>query len=341
MRTTSFGLAGNAALDALVAETATDPALPSRAQPQDELHATWQRCRVHFMRNALAHAGRQGRRVVSAFIATAFVQDDAETARDQWRQVADQLRPRCRSSRDHGQGRADALAFMSLPQRSSAKIHSINPSERLNGEIKRRTDVVGIFPTTAAIITSGRRPSLGTERRMDVQRGRYMTLETIGSFKRRSHRQAARRGRLTIPAIPADERDYPAAPTPPTGDTIVVGRYLSFADVRRSRSYEHKAALYRRWRVRSDVRRQRVAGAAAQRRHSQRRFGVSRVDRAMARRAISPTTKADEACAERDLAGLCPGPAGWAGRRSEWRFCSWPVRKTAGGISRLLKLASR
>ena len=97
-------------------------------------------------------------------------------------------------------------------------------------------------------------------------------------------------------------------------------------NARRSRSYEHKAALYRRWRVRSDVRRQRLAGAAAQRRHSQRRFGVSRVDRAMARRAISPTTKADKACAERDLAGLCPGPAGWAGRRSEWRFCSWPVR---------------
>ena len=69
-----------------------------------------------------------------------------------------------------------------------------------------------------------------------------------------------------------------------------------------------------------------LAGAAAQRRHPQRRFGVSRVDRAMARRAISPTTKADKACAERDLAGLCPGPAGWAGRSSEWRFCSWPVR---------------
>jgi len=58
------------------------------------LSATWQRCRVHFMRNALAHAGRSGRRVVSAFIATAFAQDDAETARTQWRRVADQLRPK-------------------------------------------------------------------------------------------------------------------------------------------------------------------------------------------------------------------------------------------------------
>src|ERR1700719_2645048 len=58
------------------------------------LHASWQRCRVHFMRNVLAHAGRQGRRVVAAFIGTAFVQDDAEVASKQWRQVADQLRPK-------------------------------------------------------------------------------------------------------------------------------------------------------------------------------------------------------------------------------------------------------
>src|SRR5437879_4709222 len=56
--------------------------------------ATWQRCRVHFMRNALAHAGRSGRRVVSAFIATAFAQDDAEATRAQWRKVDDQLRPK-------------------------------------------------------------------------------------------------------------------------------------------------------------------------------------------------------------------------------------------------------
>ena len=58
------------------------------------LGATWQRCRVHFARNLLAHAGRQGRRVVSAFVATAFAQEDADSAKAQWRQVADQLRPK-------------------------------------------------------------------------------------------------------------------------------------------------------------------------------------------------------------------------------------------------------
>src|SRR5436305_10295252 len=80
------------------------------------LNSSWQRCRVHFMRNALAHAGKQGRRVVSAFIGTAFAQDDADAARAQWRQVADQLRPR---GKQHAAwmdaAESDALAHMSLP----------------------------------------------------------------------------------------------------------------------------------------------------------------------------------------------------------------------------------
>jgi len=84
------------------------------------LHATWQRCRVHFMRNALAHASRQGRRVASAFIATAFAQDDAETARAQWRKVADQLRPKVQKlARLMDEAEADVLAYMDLPQGSS------------------------------------------------------------------------------------------------------------------------------------------------------------------------------------------------------------------------------
>ncbi len=58
------------------------------------LCASWQRCRVHFMRNALAHAGKSGRRVVSAFIGTAFAQETAEAASQQWRSVADQVRAR-------------------------------------------------------------------------------------------------------------------------------------------------------------------------------------------------------------------------------------------------------
>ena len=117
------------------------------------LNATWQRCRVHFMRNALAHAGRNGRRVVSAFIATAFAQDDAETAKVQWRRVADQLRPKLpKLSGFLDEAETDVLAYMTFPPTHRAKLHSTNPLERLNGEIKRRTEVVGIFPNEEAIV---------------------------------------------------------------------------------------------------------------------------------------------------------------------------------------------
>src|SRR5271166_2551072 len=125
------------------------------------LHATWQRCRVHLMRNLLAHAGRQGRGVASAFIATAFAQEDAEAAKAQWRKVADQLRPKLpKLAAFMDEAETDVLAFMGFPKDHRPKIHSINPLERLNGEIKRRTDVVGIFPN------SHRRAAARTERRM-------------------------------------------------------------------------------------------------------------------------------------------------------------------------------
>jgi putative transposase len=151
-----------------------------RAAVAKVLHATWQRCRVHFMRNALAYAGRQGRRVVSAFIGTAFVQEDAEAASKQWRQVADQLRPKVpKLAAIMDEAEADVLAFMSFPKDHRPKIHSINPLERLNGEIKRRTDVVGIFPNEDAITRLIGALLLEQNDEWAVQRGRYMSLETI------------------------------------------------------------------------------------------------------------------------------------------------------------------
>ena len=144
------------------------------------LHASWQRCRVHFMRNVLAYAGKQGRRVVAAFIGTAFVQDDAEAARTQWRQVADQLRPKVpKLAILMDDAETDVLAFMSFPKDHRLKIHSTNPLERLNGEIKRRTEVVGIFPNEAAIIRLVGAILLEQNDEWAVQRARYMTLETI------------------------------------------------------------------------------------------------------------------------------------------------------------------
>jgi putative transposase len=144
------------------------------------LHATWQRCRVHFMRNVLAHAGRQGRRVVSAFIATAFAQDDADAARTQWRRVADQLRPKLpKLATFLDEAEVDVLAYMTFPAAHRAKLHSTNPLERLNGEIKRRTEVVGIFPNEDAIIRLVGAILLEQNDEWAVQRARYMTLETM------------------------------------------------------------------------------------------------------------------------------------------------------------------
>jgi putative transposase len=112
------------------------------------LKATWQRCKVHFLRNALAHAGRGQRQMVLAMINTVFAQETQEAAISQWRSVADQLRekfPKLAKLMDGSE--ADVLAFMGFPKAHTKQIHSTNPLERLNAEIKRRTDVVGSSPT--------------------------------------------------------------------------------------------------------------------------------------------------------------------------------------------------
>src|SRR5512133_3095826 len=148
------------------------------------LTATWQRCRVHFMRNALAHAGRSGRRVVSAFIATAFAQDDAEAASAQWRRVADQIRPKVpKLAALMDEAEPDVLAYMSFPPQHRTKLHSTNPLERLNGEIKRRTEVVGIFPNEASIVRLVGAILLEQNDEWAVQRARYMTLDTIAPMR--------------------------------------------------------------------------------------------------------------------------------------------------------------
>lgn len=160
------------------------------------LSATWQRCRVHFMRNALAHAGKSGRRVVSAFVATAFAQEDAASARSQWRQVADQLKPKLpKLAALMHEAETDVLAYMSFPKEHRAKLHSTNPLERVNGEIKRRTEVVGIFPNEDAIIRLVGAILLETNDEWAIQRSRYMSLETIAPLSDDAL--------VKLPAIPA------------------------------------------------------------------------------------------------------------------------------------------
>lgn len=179
------------------------------------LNATWQRCRIHFMRNALAHAGKHGRRVVSAFIGTTFAQDDAEAARAQWRQVADQLRPRVKKlAQFMDDAENDVLAYMNFPAAHRSKLHSTNPSERVNGEIKSCTEVVGSFPNDEAIIRVAGAILLEQNNEWAVQRAALHDPGNHGAIERRSHRHPARSGRVTQPAKPAGERERPRAHTP-------------------------------------------------------------------------------------------------------------------------------
>jgi putative transposase len=143
------------------------------------LGCTWQRCKVHFLRNALVHAGKGQRQMVLALINTIFAQETAEAASDQWRAVADQLRekfPKLAAIMDEAE--TDVLAFMSFPKAHRVQIHSTNPLERLNAEIKRRTNVVGIFPNEAAITRLVGAMLLEQNDEWQLQR-RYMQLEGL------------------------------------------------------------------------------------------------------------------------------------------------------------------
>jgi putative transposase len=116
------------------------------------LGATWQRCRVHWMRNALAHVPKGQHTMVAAAIRQAFLQADPDAAHQTWRHVADQLRPRWpKLAGLMDESEHDVLAYMNFPAQHRTKLHSTNPLERLNKEVKRRADVVGIFPNEASI----------------------------------------------------------------------------------------------------------------------------------------------------------------------------------------------
>jgi transposase-like protein len=115
--------------------------------------ASWQRCRVHFVRNALATVPKNAAQMVAASIRTVFVQPDAASAREQWERVTESFRGRFdRVAQLMDEAREDVLAYLAFPQAHWKQIWSNNPLERLNKEIKRRTDVVGIFPNRAAIV---------------------------------------------------------------------------------------------------------------------------------------------------------------------------------------------
>ncbi len=115
--------------------------------------AGWQRCRVHFVRNALARVPKSAAQLVAATIRTVFAQPEPEMARQQWRHVADGFRPRYpKLAALLDATEAEVLAYLAFPPEHWRQIWSNNPLERLNREVKRRTDVAGIFPNDAAIL---------------------------------------------------------------------------------------------------------------------------------------------------------------------------------------------
>ena len=190
------------------------------------LGATWQRCRVHFARNLLAHAGRHGRRVVSAFVATAFAQEDADSAKAQWRQVADQLRPKVpKLAVLMDEAEHDVLAYMTFPKEHRQKLHSTNPIERLHAEVKRRTNVVGIFPNEAAITRLVGAILLEQNDEWAVSRRWPHDAGINRSVERWCPHHAAHRGSLNVPALPAGSRVERNALTPRAGTRSPTNRH--------------------------------------------------------------------------------------------------------------------
>ena len=115
--------------------------------------ASWQRCRVHFMRNALSLVPKTAQQMVGATIRTAFAQPDSQSARQQWRRISEGFRSRFpRLTELMEEAEEDVLSYAACPAEHWQKIWSNNPLERVNKEIKRRTNVVGIFPNEAAVI---------------------------------------------------------------------------------------------------------------------------------------------------------------------------------------------
>ena len=136
-----------------------------------------------------AHAGKGQRYMVLAMINTAFAQDTAAAAREQWDTVADQLRPKFpKLSVLLNEARDDVLAFMDLPKPHRTQLASTNPLERVNAEIKQRTDVVGIFPNDGAIIRLFGALLLEQNDEWQLQR-RYMRLEGLQTVSENTSRR--------------------------------------------------------------------------------------------------------------------------------------------------------
>jgi putative transposase len=158
--------------------------------------AAWQRCRVHAMRNLLSAAHHRHRAMIAALIRTVFAQPDADTARAQLRAVVDQLAPYAPAVAERLQAMEnDVLAYTGFPPAHWSKIWSNNPIERLNRELKRRTDVVGIFPDKASVIRLVGALLVEINDEMIAAERRYIAAASVADL-------ADQPGELALPAAP-------------------------------------------------------------------------------------------------------------------------------------------
>jgi transposase-like protein len=145
------------------------------------LGAAWQRCRVHFLRNVLARVPRASAQMVLAAIRTIFAQPDASGVRAQLEEVAAKLAPGFPAVATMLlDAREDLLAFSAFPVAHWRKVWSTNPLERVNKEIKRRTDVVGIFPNEAAVTRLAGAVLLEVHDEWQVAERRYLAEGSMG-----------------------------------------------------------------------------------------------------------------------------------------------------------------
>ncbi|MBB5825790.1 IS256 family transposase [Micromonospora carbonacea] len=145
--------------------------------------AAWQRCRTHYLRNLLTKVPRSAQPWIATLVRTIFDQPDADAVHAQFRRVVATIEAKFPAAAEHlDAARDDLLAFTGFPREIWRQIWSNNPQERLNKEIRRRTDVVGIFPNRAAIIrlvgaVLAEQTDEWTERR------RYMGLELLAKAR--------------------------------------------------------------------------------------------------------------------------------------------------------------
>ena len=145
--------------------------------------AAWQRCRVHFMRNVLARVPRASAEMVAAAVRTIFAQPDAAHVRSQLDEVTRMLTGQFPNvAAVLADAAEDLLAFTSFPQAHWRKLWSTNPLERLNGEIKRRTNVVGIFPNDAAVARLVTAVVVETHDEWAVAERRYLSEESMAKL---------------------------------------------------------------------------------------------------------------------------------------------------------------